>query len=224
MKDNAPTLFARLKAAAPEEWHAFSRHEFLRRLGDGSLAEENFRHYLGQDYLFLVQLARAHGLAVFKSDGLGDLRQAAAGMATILDEMGLHLKFCHDWGLTVDEMGSLAEAPATTGYTRFVLERGSAGDLLDLQVTLAPCVIGFAEISAWLKAEYAETMDDNPYRVWVDGYAGAAYRRIADSQMTQLDQLLEVRGGPGRFPALLAEFRQAVRLITAIWETGLSPP
>jgi len=222
MKENAQTLFGRLKAAAPEEWNAFARHDFLRRLGDGTLGEENFRQYLGQDYLFLVQLARAYGLAVFKSDSLEDLRQAAAGMAAILDEMGLHLKYCHDWGLTVDEMGQLAETGATTAYTRYVLERGVAGDLLDLHVVLAPCVIGFADISTWLKAEYAETMDDNPYRVWVDGYAGADYRKLADAQMAQLDTLLAVRGGPDRFPSLLAQFRQAVRLVTACWEQGLA--
>ncbi|HIJ63243.1 MAG TPA: TenA family protein [Rhodospirillaceae bacterium] len=222
MKDNPQTLFARLKAAAPEEWSAFARHDFLRRLGDGRLGEEAFRRYLGQDYLFLVQLSRAYGLAVFKSDNLDDLRQAAAGMAAILDEMGLHLKYCHDWGLTAEEMGQMAETGATTAYTRYVLERGVAGDLLDLHVTLAPCVIGFSEIAVWMKAEYAETLDDNPYRAWVDLYAGADYRRIADAQLAQLDHLLALRGGPGRFPALQEQFGRAVRLMTAFWDAGLA--
>ncbi len=35
--------------------------------------------------------------------------------------------------------------------TRFVLDRGMAGDLLDLHVALAPCVLGYAEIGTALE-------------------------------------------------------------------------
>lgn len=222
MKAAGQTLFARLKAACAAEWDAYVHHPFVRRLGDGSLAQEAFRHYLGQDYLFLIQFTRAYGLAVYKSDTLEDMRQAAAGMAAILDEMGVHVKYCQEWGIAPTEMASLAEARATTAYTRYVLDRGLAGDLLDLHVALAPCVIGYAEIASGLRAEFAETMDDNPYRSWVDSYAGNQYQDVAGAQLAQLDRLMTSRGGPGRFPALCEVFREAVRLETEFWEMGLT--
>ncbi len=58
---NAPedSLFARLRAAAADDWEAYTGHAFVRRLGDGSMPEECFRHYLIQDYLFLIHFARA---------------------------------------------------------------------------------------------------------------------------------------------------------------------
>ena len=75
----------------------------MRQLGTGTLPEAAFRHYLIQDYLFLIQFARAYALAVYKSDTLGDMRQAAGGMSAILDiEMGLHVEFCRGWGLSED--------------------------------------------------------------------------------------------------------------------------
>lgn len=35
-------------------WHAHVHHDFVKRIGDGTLPIEKFRKYLVQDYLFLV--------------------------------------------------------------------------------------------------------------------------------------------------------------------------
>ena len=85
-------LFDQLKANCTQDWTAYVEHDFVRQLGAGTLPEAAFRQYLIQDYLFLIQFARAYALAVYKSDTLPDMRQAAAGMSAILDiEMGLHV-------------------------------------------------------------------------------------------------------------------------------------
>ena len=49
-------------------------------------------------------------------------------------------------GLAITASGS-TDGGAIRG---FVLERGMAGDLLDLHVALAPCIVGYAEIAAEL--------------------------------------------------------------------------
>ena len=216
------TLFGRLRAACRDDWEAYIGHAFVRKLGDGTLAEENFRHYLGQDYLFLIHFARAYGLAVYKSDSLEDMRQAAAGMGAVLDEMALHVKYCHEWGISQEEMAVLPEATATVAYTRFVLERGMAGDLLDLHVALAPCVIGYAEIANRVMVDPNTRLEGNPYRSWIDMYAGDDYQKVAHAEVAQLDRLMPLRGGPGRFPALVDTFRRATRLEAAFWEMGLT--
>lgn len=216
------TLFGQLRAACRDEWEAYVGHAFVRKLGDGSLPEECFRHYLGQDYLFLIHFARAYALAVYKSESLEDMRQAAAGMAAVLDEMGLHVRYCHEWGIPQEEMAALPEATATIAYTRFVLERGMAGDLLDLHVALAPCVVGYGEIANRLKVDPNTRLDGNPYRPWIDMYAGDEYQQVARAEVAQLDRLMALRGGPGRMAGLTETFRQATRLEAAFWEAGLS--
>src|SRR5690606_16656978 len=81
------SLFDRLKSAAADDWNAYVDHAFVRGLGDGSLPQAAFRNYLVQDYLFLVQFARAHALAAYKSRTLADMRAAREGLAAILDEI-----------------------------------------------------------------------------------------------------------------------------------------
>jgi thiaminase len=49
-------LLARLRDANGDVWRRYIDHEFVQRLGDGSLPEPAFRRYLIQDYLFLIHL------------------------------------------------------------------------------------------------------------------------------------------------------------------------
>jgi len=216
-------LFEHLKAACPAAWRAYTRHEFVARLGDGSLPDAAFRHYLAQDYLFLIHYARALGLAVYKADRLQEIRGTLGVLKAIVDvEMGLHVAYCARWGLSEAEMEAVAEDDATLAYTRFVLERGAAGDLLDLHVAMAPCVVGYAEIGRALAADPATKRDGNSYADWIEMYAGTEYGAVADEAVRQLDALYARRAGPGRLPELEKNFAAATRLESAFWQMGLN--
>ena len=218
-------LIDRLRQGCAAEWTAYTRHPFVLGLADGSLPEAAFRHYLTQDYLFLIHFARAYGLAAFKSDTLADIRAAAAGLSAIVDrEMQLHVAYCAGWGLDEAAMAAATEADATIAYTRFVLERGLAGDLLDLQTALAPCIIGYADIGRELASDPATRLDGNPYRAWIETYAAAEFQQVAADHERQMQTLAARAGGDARFESLRQTFRQATRLETAFWEMGLHPP
>jgi thiaminase (transcriptional activator TenA) len=215
-------LFRRLVGAAGEAWPAYTRHEFVLALARGDLPEAAFRRYLVQDYLFLLHFARAWGLAVYKSDTLAEMRRAHSLVAAILDvEIGLHVEYCRSWGLSEAGMTAEPEAAETVAYTRFVLDRGLAGDRLDLEVALTPCMIGYAEIAAERMAEPATRRDGNPYREWLDMYAGEEYQGLARDCAAALDDQFARRGGEGRLPSLAASFTAATRLEADFWQMGL---
>jgi hydroxymethylpyrimidine/phosphomethylpyrimidine kinase len=72
-------------------WKAYTHHDFVQRLANDTLPVENFKHYLTQDYLFLVRLpsvddyttavsnrsqihfARANALASYKAKSMADV-------------------------------------------------------------------------------------------------------------------------------------------------------
>ena len=217
------TLFDRLAAAAGPTWLAYTRHEFVLALARGDLPEAAFRRYLIQDYLFLLHFARAWGLAVYKSDTLAEMRRAQSLVAATLDiEIGLHVEYCRGWGLSEAAMAAEPEALETIAYTRFVIDRGLAGDRLDLEVALAPCIVGYAEIAAERMAAPATRRDGNPYREWLDMYAGDEYQSLAHDAATALNEQFARRGGEGRIPALSAIFKTASRLEADFWQMGLA--
>lgn len=215
------SFFERLKAGAPAEWRAYTEHPFTNAMADGSLPEAAFRHYLVQDYLFLIEFARAYALSVYKSPTLDDMREGAGGLSAILDvEMDLHVKLCAGWGLSAGALQQAAPAAEMLAYTRYVLDAGMRGDLLALKVALAPCVIGYAEIATRLAARAGASAQTNPYRDWIAEYAGAPYQEVAAKARGHLDRLAVLYATPAREAELTTVFREATRLEADFWEMG----
>ena len=220
---NSGALFARLCNASVSEWHDYTHHPFVVALAAGTLPEAAFRAYLIQDFIFLRHFARAYGLAAYKAETLEEIRAASRGLHAIIDvEISLHEKCCADWGLGLAVIESAPEHSATLAYTRYVLEQGMAGDLLDLFVALAPCILGYGEIGARLLGDKDTRIDNNPYRDWIEMYGGGEYQEMAAEAGAFLQKIGETRGAGERMTKLIANFRQATRLEIAFWEMGLA--
>jgi thiaminase (transcriptional activator TenA) len=214
-------LFRRLRAAAAADWSGYTWHPFVQRLSDGTLPLSAFRHYLVQDYLFLIHFARAKALAVVKGESLAAMREKAAAVLAILDETKLHLKYCAGWGLSEADVVATPETAETISYTRWVLDRGLAGDILDLEVALAPCTVGYGEVALRILADPARRTGENPYQSWIDAYAAEDYQAMARAAAARIDALGVSHGGEARFARLSADFAEAARLEQRFWQQGL---
>lgn len=215
------SLYEQLKSRCPDDWKAYIQHDFVRQLGRGTLPKECFQHYLKQDYLFLIQFSRAWGLAIFKSEDLDSMRYAQSGLNAMLDtEIGLHLDYCRQWGISENQLRALPEASATVAYTRYVLDAGFAGDLLDLHVALAPCIIGYAEIATWLAEQPDTQREGNPYNSWIEMYLSDEYQQAAATERTLLDKLGQDLPA-ARLHTLEQRFATATRMEVSFWQMGL---
>lgn len=216
------TLFDRLKADAAQQWTDYVHHDFVGQLGAGTLPLESFRHYLIQDYLFLIQFARAYALGIYKSQSLEDMNRSLAGVKAILDlELGLHVEMCAGWGMSRKEVEAAREDTPTMAYTRFVLDAGMAGDLMDLQTALAPCILGYAVIGTNLKQAGADR-PENPYRRWIEEYSGDTYQEIAGGFETWFNLTAEENLTEARYGRTLSIFEKACRLEADFWQMGLA--
>ncbi|MGB7335298.1 MAG: thiaminase II [Salaquimonas sp.] len=214
------TLFNSLKADCLSDWQSYTQHEFVRQMGEGTLPEAAFREYLVQDYLFLIQFSRAYALSIYKSRSVAEMRQSLEGLKAILDvEMDLHVRICERWGISQTELEDTAEARETIAYTRFVLDAGNAGDLLDLFVSLAPCMIGYGEIGLALKDK---ATPDNPYAEWINEYASDGYQEVANGTIDYINRLGEELSSAARYPKLKTLFGAASRLEADFWQMGLN--
>ncbi|HJD44387.1 MAG TPA: thiaminase II [Candidatus Paenalcaligenes intestinipullorum] len=216
------TPLQRLQQSCQAEWQAYTQHEFVRQLGAGQLSAEAFRYYLKQDYLFLIHFARAWGLAVYKSRNIRELRQGLDSLKAIVDvELDLHVTYCDSWGISEDELAELPEERATMAYTRYVLDAGNRGDLLDLHVALVPCLIGYAEIGSWLVSQdFTDQTEANPYLPWINMYISDEFQAAAQAEIHWLNQQL-ADVSPARFQQLCAVFKDATRLEIDFWQAGL---
>ncbi len=222
--DYSSELFTRLRAATLNDWQPYIGHEFVTKLGHGTLPKAAFLHYLKQDYVYLHHYARAFALGVVKAGSLPETRACADIMHSLTHmELPLHVKICAREGISEDDLYKTREEPENLAYTRYVLDCGLAGDFLDLLTALVPCAHGYGEIGLNLAAS---ARSDTPYREWIDTYAGADYQDMCHTLGKLFDQAALDRIGPDfenspRWPKLCAIFATASRLEADFWSMGL---
>ncbi|MCB9959387.1 MAG: TenA family protein [Rhodospirillaceae bacterium] len=220
-------LYARLRATDPETWRAYVEHAFVRALGDGSLPRANFLHYLRQDYIFLIHFIRACALGVHKTDRIAEIRQLAGTVHALSEfEMQLHIQTCARAGLSEADLATTPEEPENLSYTRYVLDLGHRGDLLDMLVAQAPCVLGYGEIGRRLAAETGGPPAGHPYAEWISTYASEEFRQVGAAHEALMEAVCRRRIGPEpwtspRWAELAASFVTASRLEVGFWDMGL---
>ncbi|RMZ71520.1 atp-dependent rna helicase dbp2 [Pyrenophora seminiperda CCB06] len=158
-------------------WKEYTQHEFVQRMGDGTLPVEKFMYYLVQDYLFLVQFSRATALSAYKSSNLKDIGMSVQQVATLQEEIKLHINFCKEYGLSETDIINTEEDQATTAYTRYVLDIGMSQDWLALQIALLPCLIGYGIIAKRLYEDPATVRMGSRYWIWIEQYVADDYRQ-----------------------------------------------
>lgn len=210
--------FGHWRKAVGGHWLDYVEHRFVKELGNGALPMSSFLHYLQQDYVFLIHFSRAWALAAAKSESLAEMGLAASTLHGLVHhEMPMHVRVCQAQGISSTQLENTPEATANMAYTRYVLEAGYSGDLLDLLAALAPCVLGYGEIGLRLKGS------STPYSEWIETYAHPDYQAICREVGQLIDEAAARRLGTDyvhtpRFNRLSQRFVNACRLETAFWE------
>ena len=95
---------------------------------------------------------------------------------------------------------------------------------MELQIALAPCQIGYAEIGTYLEPKLTAN-PDHPYKEWIQEYSGDAFQNQAVYMTKLLDDLLAVPAeeikGTKRYERLLDIFRTATRLEADFWQQAV---
>lgn len=97
-----------------------------------------------QDYHYLKYYARAHAyvpsytilhltfkchhsLLASKSEKFAPLLAATKIVFHIAEESSMHIAYCAQWGITLEELESTPESPTTTAYGAFLIDTGLKG-------------------------------------------------------------------------------------------------
>lgn len=206
-----------------QDWDLYVKHPFVQQLGQGTLPLASFRHYLEQDYLYLIHYARAFALAVFKSDGPAQMRASLPSLSALVEhEIAMHIDYCKSWGLQEQDILALPEGVATVAYTRYLIDAGLQGDLADLYAALVPCALGYAHVGQYLSEPGNHCGPDNQYANWIEMYAGEEYQQAAYATTAFFDELIaEIPLDSRRGQQLQKHFTTATRMEIAFWQQGL---
>ncbi|MEV8273691.1 bifunctional hydroxymethylpyrimidine kinase/phosphomethylpyrimidine kinase [Microbacterium sp. NPDC077184] len=142
---------------------------FVRGLGDGTLARDEFTAYLAQDALYLRDYARVLAEASRRApDQEAQAFWALGAHGALAAEMQLHESWLGESAGT----DAVTPAPVTVAYLDHLLAVAARGDYAVLIAGLLPCFWLYQDVGTRL---HALSHADHPYRSWLDTYGDAAF-------------------------------------------------
>ena len=181
---------ARLKAAAAGIWEAQHEHPFIRGIGDGSLDIARFRHWVRQDYRFLIEYARMLATASARAPNLEAMTKLALLTNETLNvEMSMHRSYAAEFGISEEELEREGMSPTCRAYTDFLVRVAVTGSFPEVVGALLPCMWGFSEVGQRLAAQGRPA--DPRYAAWIDTYASVEFAELAAWCRGLLDRITD---------------------------------
>ncbi|SDF60934.1 thiaminase (transcriptional activator TenA) [Halorubrum xinjiangense] len=204
----------RLLEAGSEVWDAQKEHPFVVELADGTLDEAAFRHWVKQDYRYLLDYARVFAVAGTKADDEETTRRLiGTAHGTLADEMDLHRSFAADYGLSPADLEAVEKAPTCAAYTDFLVRTAHEGSVAEIAAAVYPCGQGYLDVADHMAALATA---DHRYTPFIEKYTSDAFRETVAWMRDLVDRYGEAY--PGERDAMRAAFLRSARLEHAFWE------
>lgn len=166
---------------------AILEHPFVTGLTDGSLPQEQFRHYVVQDSHYLRGYARALTVCAAKAPTDEDTRmfaQHATDMVAV--EQQMHADFSAQLGGSAEGSAGEAVAPTTRAYVSYLLATCYGGSFAEGFGAVLPCYWIYARVGEEL---LARSSPDPLYARWIETYGGEEFQAIVEAVLNLTDRL-----------------------------------
>ena len=154
-------------------------HEFPMGIADGSLDMSCFKHFIEQDYYFLIEYSKILGLATIKSPNYETMSKFSILLEeTLNNEMKLHISFCNQLGIEESTLKKIIPTTATSAYTNFLVKTGYECGFPEIISALLPCMATYAEIG--IKLDSIKQTNINPaYEEWIKMYSSQEFQDLS---------------------------------------------
>ena len=190
---------------------------FNRALGDGTLPQEAFCHYVIQDAKYLEGFARALALAATRApdaDGMRQLAQSAAEIIAV--ERQLHEHYFGLYGISSEIFAATPSTPICEHYVSFLVATAATCGIAVAVAALLPCFWVYRDVG---RAIHAVTTADNPYSAWIDTYAGDDFDVSVEAACALADRTAETVLAAER-EQMHAAFAKSVLLEWMFWDSA----
>ena len=159
-------------------------------MADGSLPQEKFRHYMVQDYLYLVDYARVFALGVAKASDMEAMEAFAGYVHQILHgEMEIHRAYMKRLGISEEEAARARPSLATSSYTAYMLRVAYEEGPAEIAASILSCAVSYEIIARQMLRAHPACKEHPFYGEWVRGYADPGYHAANEALKTLTDRL-----------------------------------
>src|SRR3954452_18389048 len=142
------SFFEQVHREAQPIWDRVLEHPFIQGLVDGTLPDETFHYYVGQDTKYLVQYARARAAGIVKASDPATMLAFAEGVNYVLaGETSFHQRSAQFYGQQLSDFLQGEMAPTNPAYTDYLSGVAYTGSLAALVAASLPCPYGYGQVS-----------------------------------------------------------------------------
>jgi thiaminase/transcriptional activator TenA len=196
---------------------AILAHPFVAGLRDGTLPVEAFSRYLGQNFLYLTEYARALAQLAARGGADSDVeffaRRAAfalAGERDFVERLAAELE------LPLEALRPAEPSPVCLAYTSFVKSAVAYGSRPAGLGAVVPCYLLYWETS---KALAGSGSPDARYQRWIDMYVDPGFEEGVLGALDAVDRAC-ARSGERALDELLATAAVSARYEWMFWESA----
>lgn len=176
------TLANHLWQANQDLAQACLNHPFVQGISSGTLPQEKFAYYVGQDAFFLEAFGRAYSIAAARSpdwQGFEIFHNLAGGA---IAELQLHQGYAAEWGV---DLRQVTPGGATRRYTDFLLAIAWGTDSGLTAVAMAPCMRLYLFLGQQLAAA---GIPEHRYANWIETYSSQEFAPLVEQLETLIDR------------------------------------
>jgi thiaminase/transcriptional activator TenA len=187
---------------------------FNQELSNGTLPKEKFIFYLAQDAYYLLAFGKTLSIISGRMQD-ADLVLAFAGFSTgaIFAERSLHESYFVEFGLD----SKVQPTPSTLLYTSYILSQAAYANVEVAAAAVLPCFWIYKAVGDHIFAQ--QIGDQNPYKRWIDMYAGVEFAAAVEKAIAITDQLAARANAETQAKMWLA-FEMATRLEWMFWDSA----
>jgi len=190
---------------------------FNRELAEGSLPKEKFRHYMIQDAHYLEGFARSLSLVAAKGWSADHVVQfAQAAEVAIMVERQLHAEYFRTFGVSQAAFQAAELSPTCNHYVSFLKATCAQAPFEAGLAALLPCFWIYREVG---HAIHAHAAADNPYRAWIDTYAGQDFSDAVDAVLDTIDRAA-ADSAPRSIAQMHLAYRRSAQLEWMFWDSA----
>ena len=147
--------------------------------------------------------------------GQGCFREGLRAAETaIVVERALHGGFFQEYGIDAGTFAATPLSPACDHYVAWLLATAYAEPYEVVLGALLPCFWIYAEVGRDI---FSRAKSDNPYRAWIDTYAGEEFGEAVAAMIAATDEAA-AEASPALRARMHAAYTHATRLEYGFWD------
>ncbi|GMM35215.1 bifunctional hydroxymethylpyrimidine kinase/phosphomethylpyrimidine kinase [Saccharomycopsis crataegensis] len=180
-----------------KHWQEYINHPFMFKVRDMSLPLEKFRHFIQQDYVYLINYSHIMSYLATYSTSKEDFRSDLAKLFALHEEMnktGDIISLLND-----DPTKGFEPNPTNKEYMEKLLDIATnTGDALDITTALTPCFHGYSIAAhnannSVKKYHKADKLTTEVYTRWIDGNLQTVYSEACKVSEIEFNALIRKR-------------------------------